>query len=334
VRVRALLRRLFVPKSLSFITPSGRVTLGNYIGALSHWKPSPGSVFAVADLHGITTPWDPERLRANIVEIASTLLALDLDQDGGMVFVQSEVPAHAQMAWLLQCLGHMGEFQRMTQFKAKGRGRADVGVGLFTYPALMAADILLYDADAVPVGEDQRQHVELTRDLALRANHLFGPVFTVPEPAIPTVGARVRSLKNPAEKMSKSVVDDGTVLLLEPEDQIRRKFMAAVTDSGREVYYDLDEKPGISNLLEIHAALSGETIEAVAERHRTGGYGTFKRAVAEVVVEGTRPVRERALALQADPEELHRRLQVGRERAVAVAGPKLAQVMAAMGFLR
>jgi tryptophanyl-tRNA synthetase len=323
-----------LPKSLSFITPSGRITLGNYIGALSHWRPTPGSVYAVADLHGITTPWDPDTLRANTVEIASVLLALDLNTNESLVFVQSHVPAHAEMAWLLECVGHMGEFSRMTQFKAKGRGRQDVSVGLFTYPALMAGDILLYDAEEVPVGEDQKQHVELTRDLALRANHLFGPVFTVPEPVVPTVGARVRSLKNPLEKMSKSVKDEGTVLLLEDPDTIRRKFMAAVTDSGREVYYDPVNKPGISNLLEIEAALSGEPIETLVERHRDGGYGAFKRAVAEVVIEATRPVRDRALALKADETELLRVLDEGAEKARAMADRKVDQVMRAMGFLR
>ena len=320
-------------KSLSFITPSGRVTLGNYIGALSHWKATPGSVFAVADLHGITTAWEPETLRANAIEIASVLLALGLNENDSLVFIQSHVPAHAHMAWLLQCIGRMGEFSRMTQFKAKGRGRGDVSVGLFTYPALMAGDILLYDAESVPVGEDQKQHVELTRDLALRVNNRYGPVFTVPEPAVPEVGARVRSLQDPSVKMSKSVVDDGTVLLLESPDAIRRKFLRAVTDSEREVIYDLEKKPGISNLLEIHAALSGESVEEVAARHRTAGYGAFKRAVAEVAIEGTRAVRERALAIQEDASGLMAALEVGRSRASLVANAKVTKVTEALGFL-
>ena len=320
-------------KSLSFITPSGRVTLGNYIGALSQWTADPGNVYAVADLHGITTPWNPETLRSHIVEIASILLALGLDRNGSIVYVQSHVPAHAELAWLLECVGHMGEFQRMTQFKSKGRGRGDVSVGLFTYPALMAGDILLHDVETVPVGEDQKQHVELTRDLALRVNHLFGPVFTVPEPRVPTVGARVRSLKNPAEKMSKSVVDDGTVLLLEDPDAIQRKFMSAVTDSGREVVYDPVDKAGISNLLEIYSALSKEPIEKIAERYRTAGYGAFKRAVAEVTIEATRSVRETALSLQSHPDDILHRLEEGRQHADVVATTKLNQVKQAMGFL-
>jgi len=322
-----------VGKSLSFITPSGRVTLGNYIGALSQWTAEPGNVYAVADLHGITTPWSPETLRSYIIEIASVLLALGLDQQGSMVYVQSHVPAHAEMAWLLECIGHMGEFQRMTQFKSKGKDRGDVSVGLFTYPALMAGDILLHDVDSVPVGEDQKQHVELTRDLALRANHLFGPVFTVPQPRVPGIGARVRSLKNPAEKMSKSVIDDGTVLLLEDADAIRRKFMSAVTDSGREVTYDPEAKPGISNLLEIAAALSHQSIEQIAAQYQNAGYGAFKRAVAEIAVETTRRVRQEALTLQSDPAEIVRRLDTGRRMAEAVANPKLRQVKQAMGFL-
>ena len=319
-------------KSLSFITPSGRVTLGNYIGALSQWTAAPGNVYAVADLHGITTPWNPETLRTYIIEIASVLIALGLDQNQSIVYIQSQVAAHAEMAWLLECVGHMGEFQRMTQFKAKGRGRGDISVGLFTYPALMAGDILLHDVDTVPVGEDQKQHVELTRDLAIRVNHLFGPVFTVPEPKVPTVGARVRSLKNPNEKMSKSVIDDGTVLLLESPDSIHRKFMAAVTDSGREVHYDPVEKPGISNLLEIYAALAKEPLDDIVARYRTAGYGAFKRRVAEVVIESTKPVRESALAFQANSEEILHRLQQGREQAWSTTNAKLQQVKRAMGF--
>jgi len=318
---------------LSFIKPTGRVTLGNYVGALSHWKPQPGSVFGVADLHAVTVSWEPAALRESIMEVAAVLAALDLHTGGSLVYLQSEAPAHAELAWLLQCLAHMGELSRMTQFKAKGRNDPTVSAGFFAYPVLMAADILLYDAEQVPVGEDQKQHVELTRDLAIRANNLYGPLFVVPEPVIPEVGARIMSLRNPTEKMSKSAEDpDGTVLLLEDPDAIRRKFMSAVTDSEREVYYDPDRKPGISNLLEIAAALSHESVEEWASRFRTAGYGAFKRAVAEVVVESTRTVRERALGLLAERDELVRILQDGRERAQARTNPKVKRVREAMGF--
>ena len=318
---------------LSFIKPTGRVTLGNYIGALRHWKPSGGSVFAVADLHAITVAWAPEKLRESILEVAAVLAALDLHTEGGLVFLQSGVPTHSEMTWLLQCMARMGELSRMTQYKAAGRGDGSVSVGFFAYPILMAADILLYDADGVPVGEDQKQHVELTRDLALRVNNLYGPIFTVPEPLIPEVGARIMSLKNPTAKMSKSQDDpDGTVLLLDGADEIRRKVLGAVTDSGREVYFDPEEKPGISNLLEIAAGLSGESREAWAERYRTAGYGTFKRAVAEVVVEETSVVRTRTTALLDHPEELNAILRDGQERALVRSSPKVRALKNAIGY--
>ncbi len=318
---------------LSFIKPTGRVTLGNYIGALRHWKPSAGSVFAVADLHAITVAWAPDKLRESILEVAAVLAALGLHTEGGLVFLQSGVPTHSEMAWLLECMARMGEMSRMTQFKAAGRNDGSVSVGFFAYPILMAADILLYDAEGVPVGEDQKQHVELTRDLALRVNNLYGPIFTVPEPVIPAVGARIMSLKTPTAKMSKSQDDpDGTVLLLDGADEIRRKVLGAVTDSGREVYFDPEEKPGISNLLEIAAGLSGESREAWAERYRTAGYGTFKRAVAEVVVEETSVVRTRTTALLDHPEELNAILRDGQERALVRSSPKVRALKNAIGY--
>ena len=320
-------------QALSFIKPTGRVTLGNYIGALSHWKPSPDSIFGVADLHAVTVEWQPSALHETIMEVLAVLVALDLHTEGSLVFLQSGVPAHAEMAWLLECVAHMGELSRMTQFKAKGRGNDTVSVGFLAYPVLMAADILLYDAATVPVGEDQKQHVELTRDLALRANNRYGNIFTVPEPVIPAVGARVMSLRTPINKMSKSVDDpDGTVLLLEPADKIRKKFLSAVTDSDNEVFYDPEHKPGISNLLEVAAALSGESREAWAARHRTAGYGAFKRAVAEVVVESTAAVRARASDLLAHPDALMAVARSGQEAAALRADPKVRRLKQAMGF--
>ncbi len=322
-----------VLSQLPFIKPTGRVTLGNYIGALSRWKPAPGSVFAVADLHAVTVAWEPAQLRESIMEVVAILVALDLHTDGSLVFLQSGVPAHAEMAWLLECVARMGELSRMTQFKAKGRQEPSVSVGLFAYPVLMAADILLFNAHKVPVGRDQIQHIEMTRDLALRANSLYGPLFTIPEPVIPDVGARIMSLRTPTEKMSKSADDpDGTVLLLEDPDAIRRKVLSAVTDSEREVYYDPARKPGISNLLEIGAALSGESVEVLAARYRTAGYGVFKRAVAEMVVEGTRRVRDRAQDLLRQPDELARIVRSGRDQARARTDPKVLRVKEAMGF--
>ncbi len=320
-------------RALSLIQPTGRVTLGNYIGALSHWKPTPGSVFGLADLHAITVERQADELHATILEVLAVLVALDLHTNGSLVFLQSGVPAHAEMAWLLECVARMGELSRMTQFKAKGRGNDAVSVGFFAYPILMAADILLYDAAHVPVGEDQKQHVELTRDLAIRANNRYGDIFTVPEPAIPTVGARIMSLRAPTEKMSKSADDpEGTVLLLEPADRIRKKVLSAVTDSDNEVAYDPVHKPGISNLLEIAAALSGEDREAWAARHRTQGYGAFKRAVAEVVVESTAGVRARANDLLANPDALMEVARAGQEAAARRADPKVRRFKQAMGF--
>ncbi len=320
-------------QALSFIQPTGHVTLGNYIGAVSRWKPAPGSVFGVCDLHAITVEREPEALHAAILEVLAVLVARDLHTEGSLVFLQSGVPAHAEMAWLLQCVAHMGELSRMTQFKAKGRGNDAVSVGFFAYPVLMAADILLYDAATVPVGEDQKQHVELTRDLALRVNNRYGNIFTVPEPVIPDVGARVMSLRTPTNKMSKSVDDpDGTVLLLEPADKIRKKVLSAVTDSDNEVFYDPEHKPGISNLLEIAAALSGESREAWAARHRTAGYGAFKRAVAEVVVESTAGVRTRANDLLTHPDALMAVARSGQETAALRADPKVRRLKQAMGF--
>lgn len=320
-------------QALSLIQPTGRVTLGNYLGALSHWKPTPGSVFGLADLHAITVERQAQELHGTILEVLAVLVALDLHTNGSLVFLQSGVPAHAEMAWLLECVARMGELSRMTQFKAKGRGNDAVSVGFFAYPVLMAADILLYDAAKVPVGEDQKQHVELTRDLAIRANNRYGDIFTVPEPAIPAVGARIMSLRAPTEKMSKSADDpDGTVLLLEPADRIRKKVLSAVTDSGNEVAYDPVHKPGISNLLEIAAALSGEDREAWAARYRTQGYGAFKRAVAEVVVEATSRVRDRANDLLSNPDALLEVARAGQEAAARRADPKVRRLKQAMGF--
>ncbi len=320
-------------KAFSGIQPTGEIHLGNYIGALRNWQPESGSYFCVVDLHSMTMPWDPNEMRQNIRSTAAHLLALGLG-DPSRVFLQSQVPEHAELSWILTCLGRMGELGRMTQYKSKGRGRQDVSVGLFAYPLLMAADILLYGVHEVPVGEDQKQHIELTRDLALRFNSRYGPVFTVPEPRISEVGARVLSLRNPQEKMSKSDPDPNSkILLTDPDDVIRKKVMTAVTDSGREVYYDTEEKPGISNLLEIASTLSGENVEELAGRYRDKGYGAFKGAVADIVIAAIHPLRERVLELLADPSEIDEALARGREHAHGEAKPMLDAVKRAVGLL-
>lgn len=320
-------------KAFSGIQPTGDIHLGNYIGALRNWRPDPGSFYCIVDLHGMTLPWDPAEMRRSTYEKAAHLLALGLGEPSA-VFVQSQVSEHAELSWILTCLARMGELGRMTQYKAKGRGREDVSVGLFAYPLLMAADILLYGAEEVPVGEDQKQHIELTRDLALRFNSRFGNVFTVPEPRIPAVGARVMSLRNPLEKMSKSDPDpNGKILLTDSPDVIRKKIATAVTDSGQEVAYDPEQKPGISNLLEIASTLSGEGVEELAARHRTAGYGSFKRAVADIVASSLAPLRERVAELLEDPSQIERELERGRARAHAEAKPMLDAVKRAVGLL-
>ncbi len=320
-------------KAFSGIQPTGEIHLGNYIGALRNWRPDEGSYYCVVDLHSMTMPWDPDEMRRNTRATAAHLLALGLDEPSH-VFVQSQVPEHAELSWILTCLGRMGELGRMTQFKSKGRGRQDVSVGLFAYPLLMAADILLYRVHEVPVGEDQKQHIELTRDLALRFNSRFGPVFTVPEPRISEVGARVLSLRNPTEKMSKSDPDQNSkILLTDPDDVIRKKVMTAVTDSGREVYYDPEQKPGIANLLEIASTLSGESVEDLATRYRDKGYGAFKGGVADIVIAAVHPLRERVLELLGNPSEIDQALGRGREHAHAEAKPLLDAVKQAVGLL-
>lgn len=320
-------------KALSGIQPTGQITLGNYIGALRNWRNDPGNLFVVVDLHSISMPWEPGELRENILSTASLLLALGLGEPSH-VFVQSHVPEHSELAWILNCIGRMGELGRMTQYKSKGRGRDDVSVGLFTYPLLMAADILLYGVREVPVGEDQKQHIELTRDMAERFNKRFGPVFVVPEPKIGEVGARVLSLRNPQEKMSKSDPDkNGKILLSDSDDEMRKKVMTAVTDSGSEVYYDPEQKPGVSNLLEIACTLSGESIEEFAGRYRTTGYGAFKRAVADVVVGTLSPLRDRVQEVRSDAAGVDRALAAGRDCAQAQARETLTRVKQAVGLL-
>jgi tryptophanyl-tRNA synthetase len=330
----------------SGIKPTGEMQLGNYLGAVRRWvddQPPAGSaeaanheaIFCVVDLHALTAPWDPKELRRLTLHFATMLMAAGLTDDRSLLFVQSHVRAHAELTWILNCVATFGELRRMTQFKEKvQKGDESVSVGLYDYPVLMAADILLYDTDEVPVGDDQRQHVELTRDIAVRFNHHYGDTFVVPKATFPPVGARIMDLQSPAKKMSKS--DDspmGCVMMLDPPKTIEKKIKSAVTDSGTEVRFDRDGKPGISNLIEIYATVTGKPIAAVEQEFASSQYGAFKTAVADAVVEFVRPVQARYEELAADPAEVDARLGRGADTAEAMADEVLVRVVKATGLL-
>jgi tryptophanyl-tRNA synthetase len=322
---------------LSGIQPSGTSHLGTYLGALKNWvsiQDDYDNFYCIVDLHALTVPQDPKVLRHNVRELAAIFLAVGLDPERSVIFRQSRVSAHAELAWLLNCIARVGELSRMTQFKDKvSKGGAEAAsVGLYVYPVLQAADILLYGTHLVPVGEDQRQHLELSRTLARRFNGMYGETFVVPEPMILDVGARVMALDEPAQKMSKSSpTPAGYVALLDEPDTIRRKIRRAVTDSGTEIAAG-PEKPAITNLLGIYAALAGETIPELEERYRGKGYGDFKQDLAEVVVEALSPIRERALELLDAPRELDEVLEAGAERAREVASSTLHDAWAKLGL--
>jgi len=308
------------PILLSGIQPSGNLMIGNLIGALRNWvklQDTYDCLFPVVDLHAITVPQDPKDLRKRCMEFLCLYLACGIDPKRSTVFVQSHVPAHAELAWILSCHTYMGELSRMTQFKDKSSKQgANIRSGLFFYPVLMAADILLYDTDLVPVGDDQRQHLELTREIAVRMNNAYGKLFTVPEAFIPEVGGRVMSLIDPKSKMSKS--DDNPksyVALLDPPDIARARIRKAVTDSGTAVRYAPDEQPAISNLMTIRSCFTGETMQAIEDAYAGKGYGDFKVDLAEIVVEELRPIQERYQELQSDKAELERILREGAETA-------------------
>jgi tryptophanyl-tRNA synthetase len=329
----------------SGIKPSGEMQLGNYVGAVRRWvsgQPPAGSpaaashdaIYCVVDLHAMTVAYDPKVLRERTREVATLLFAAGLDPERSLVFVQSQVGAHAECTWILNCVTTFGELRRMTQFKEKSEGQESVSAGLLDYPVLMASDILLYDTEEVPVGDDQRQHVELTRDLALRFNHRFGDTFVVPKATFPTVGARVMDLQQPTNKMSKSSDSpQGTVLVLDPPEVITKKVRTAVTDSGSEVRYDPEEKPGVSNLLDLYAAATATGRDAAVAHFAGSGYGALKGEVAEAVVEYLRPVRERYDELARDPGAVDRFLAQGAEAAESIATGVLDRVRAACGLL-
>lgn len=321
---------------LSGIQSSGKLTIGNYIGALKNYvklQEDYDCFFMVADLHAVTVPQEPSVLREQTEMVVALYLAVGLDPDKATLFLQSHVSAHAELAWLMTTLTYMGELERMTQFKDKSAGKDSVGAGLFTYPALQAADILLYNPDLVPVGEDQRQHIELTRDLAHRFNQRFGETFKLPEGYIPQVGARIMSLDDASKKMSKSNPNPGSYIsLLDTPDEIRKKLSRAVTDSGREVKFDPADKPEISNLMSIYTNCSNLTLAEIEAKYAGVGYGQFKKDLAEAVVATLEPIQRRYKEIRASGE-IYDVLRKGAEKASAVAMPKLREVQEKMGYL-
>ncbi len=323
---------------LSMYQCTGTFTLGNYLGALrNHIRFQDEGyqcVYALADLHAITVRQEPANLRKYTLEAYAFLLAMGLDLDKTIFFIQSHVPEHSQLAWVLNCYTQFGELSRMTQFKDKSAKHADnINAGLFTYPCLMAADILLYQADYVPVGADQKQHVEIARDIAERFNGLYSPTFTVPEPIIPQHGARVMSLQNPLSKMSKSDENqNGNISVLDDPDTIMRKFKRAVTDSESCVRY-AEEKPGVKNLMEIYSCITGKAMDEIEKEFEGKGYGDFKPAVAEAVIGELRPIQERFRELLADKGYLRGCCRENAEKAHAIAQRTLSKVMKKVGYL-
>jgi tryptophanyl-tRNA synthetase len=320
---------------LSGIAPSGDFTLGNYLGALRHWvtfQDDHDAFYCVVDLHALTVQIDPAVLRRNTLDAALNLLSVGLDPQRCTIFVQSHVPEHTRLTWLLECTATVGELRRMTQFKEKGRGQETVRASLFTYPVLMAADILLYDAASVPVGDDQRQHLELARELAIRFNGRYGETFTVPEAAIPGAAARVMDLQHPERKMSKSVESPlGTIGLLDSTEQITRKVRKAVTDTDGEVRYDRAAKPGLANLLDLLAGATDRSPQEVAAGYTR--YGDLKKDVAEALDELLRPVRQRRAALEADLAYVDAVLAEGAANAHGIAALTYARASDAVGLL-
>lgn len=324
-------------RSLSLIQPTSVPTLGNYLGAMRGWADFQrefDTIYGVADLHSITVRQDPQKLRKQTNELFAMLLALGLDPDKGIVFIQSQVPTHAQLGWILNCYTQFGELSRMTQFKDKASQHKDnVNAGLFTYPCLMAADILLYQADVVPVGADQKQHLEITRNIAERFNGIYGDVFTIPDAYIPKNGARVMSLQDPTRKMSKSDPNQkGTVYLTDAPEVIMKKFKSAVTDSEMSVRF-AEGKDGINNLMTIYSAVTGDSYEKIEADFAGKGYGDFKKAVGEAVVAELEPFQKKYNEVIADKQYLKECQQKGAEKAMRISSRTLGKVMKKVGFL-
>ena len=321
----------------SGIQPSGTITLGNYIGAMKQFvelQDEFNCFFCIVDQHAITVPQDPQTLRKNIRSLAALYLAVGIDPEKATLFIQSEVPAHAQAGWMMQCIAYIGELERMTQFKDKSAGKEAVSASLLTYPPLMAADILLYNANLVPVGEDQKQHLELTRDLAERFNRKYNDIFTIPDIRLPKIGARIMSLQEPVKKMSKS--DPNTKSFITPLDepkQIEKKIKSAVTDSDGIVKFDKENKPGVSNLLSIYSILSGKSVSELEEMYEGKGYGVFKGDLADVVINEFKPIQERYYNL-IESSKLDEILDQGAYKANQVASKTLKKMEKAMGLGR
>lgn len=320
----------------SGIQPSGNLTLGSYMGAIKNWvalQDEYDCLYCIVDMHAITVRQNPAELRRRSIEQLAQYIACGLDPEKNIMFIQSHVPQHAELAWVLNCYTQFGELGRMTQFKDKSAKHADnITAGLFTYPVLMAADILLYQADLVPVGEDQKQHVELCRDIAQRFNFNYSDTFTLPEPFIPKMGARIMSLGDPSSKMSKSD-PDGCVFLMDKPEDIMRKFKRAITDCDTAVRFDAKEKPGISNLLTIYCTATGKNLAEAEEEFKDQGYGVFKPAVGEAVVELLRPIREEATRLLADKAYLESIYRQGAQNAQHLAEKTLRKVHKKVGFV-
>ena len=323
---------------LSGIQASGDLTIGHYAGAIKNWvdlQDSYDCYFMVADMHAITTRQVPADLRRRSIDVVAMYAACGINTEKSTLFIQSHVPEHAQLAWVLNCFTGFGEAQRMTQFKDKSQQHSEnVNVGLFSYPVLMAADILLYQADLVPVGDDQKQHIELTRNLAERFNHLYSPTFTVPEPFIPKEGARIMSLQEPQKKMSKSDPNQNSCIFLhDSDDIIRNKVKRAVTDSGTDIIFDTSNRPGVSNLMTLLHVATGKSMQQISDEHNGKGYAGFKEAVGESVVELIAPIRNRFEELRSKPEDLSALLSSGAQKASKQAFKTLRKVYKKVGFV-
>lgn len=324
----------------SGVKPTSVPHLGNYIGALKQWveiQKNHHCLFSIVDLHAITVPQDPKELRQHTLDVAATYLAIGIDPNHSTIYIQSEVAEHAELAWILGTVTKMGELERMTQFKDKSQkgGHERAGLGLFAYPVLMAADILLYDSSAVPVGEDQMQHLEIARVIAKRFNQQFGETFVIPQALIQKHGARIMSLQDETKKMSKSDESKmGTILLDDDADTIRKKIMRAVTDTGGGVLFDPDKKPAVSNLMTIYHHLSGKTFKEIEELYAGKGYGDFKKDLAEIVAESLGPIRNKIEDYRRDPSELQKILDAGRDKAKAMAQEKMKVVRERVGLGR
>jgi tryptophanyl-tRNA synthetase len=326
------------PVLFSGIQPSGALNIGHYIGAIQHWAKLQNQfdcLFALVDLHTITVTQDPKILKERCYDMAALYIACGVDPEKNLIFMQSHVPEHTQLAWILNCFTYMGELNRMTQFKDKSKQHAaNINVGLFAYPVLMAADILLYDTKQVPVGHDQKQHLELARDLALRFNNIYGEIFTVPEPYIPEVGGRIMSLQDPTKKMSKSDPNEhNTLFLLDTPEQIRKKLKRATTDSETEVRYDVNNKPGVSNLLVLYSIVSHTPISELETQYAGKGYGVFKGNLAEAIIHFLAPIQQRYHELRSNTEGLNKILQHSAKIARERANKTLTKIHEVLGFI-